>query len=49
MKIRKIISDIQLSPGDRVVAAILHRDQIVVVTERGAFYIISPEENDHHG
>ena len=35
---------IDLRPGEVVVAAVLHRDEIIVITDRGAGYKIVREQ-----
>lgn len=42
MEVRKHISALELKPGDRVVSACTFEDKIIVVTERGVIYTITP-------
>jgi len=46
MIIRKQISEIELRPGDEVVAATPFRDTIVIVTKMGAIYQVLRERHD---
>jgi len=43
MEIRELFK-IDLKPGETVVAAVPHRDEIVVITDRGTVYKISRTE-----
>ena len=46
MIILKQVSELELSPGDEVVAATPFRDAIVIVTKRGAIYQVLRERHD---
>jgi len=46
MIIRQQITELQLQPGDEVVAATQFRDTIVIVTKMGAIYQILRERHD---
>ncbi len=46
MIIRKLFSQLELEPGDKVVSAVAWRDELVILTERGAVYRLTREEHD---
>lgn len=46
MIVRKQISELELRPGDEVVAATYLRDTVVIVTKMGAIYQILRERHD---
>jgi hypothetical protein len=46
MIIRKLISEIPLSPGDRVVTATQYRDLLFIITERGAIFQVRGEAHE---
>ena len=46
MIIRKQISELELRPGDEVVAVAPFRDTVVVVTKMGAIYQVLRERHD---
>ncbi len=46
MQIRKLITQLEMSPGDEVVTAVQFKDMIVVVTKRGAIFTLTGEQHD---
>lgn len=38
--------DLKMKPGDEVVAAVTHRDEIVIITKRGELFRLYTEEMD---
>jgi hypothetical protein len=46
MEIQTEYNSLELAPGDKVVAAVAHRDEIIIVTARGAVFRISPRRDD---
>lgn len=40
ISIRKILSEIPMCPGDRIVSATTYHDEIIVITEQGAVFKI---------
>ena len=47
MIIQKRISEIDVRPGDRVVAISQWRDMLVIVTERGAIFKVRGEQHEY--
>jgi len=46
MIIRKLFSQLELSPGDEVACVTAWRDMLVIVTVRGAVYRVEREDHD---
>lgn len=44
MLIRKLFSQLELSPGDLVVSITTFRDRLIVVTQRGAIYEVYTDD-----
>ncbi len=44
MIVRKLISELELEPGDEVSSATYWHDKVIVVTKRGRVFELSPDE-----